>query len=69
MPEPPVVNASPLIILAHGGAFDLLRVAGDQLVVPSAVAVEIRQRGPTDVTVQMYLSDAVMNAALKKVGE
>ncbi len=52
MPEPPVVNASPLIILAHGGAFDLLRVAGDQLVVPSAVAVEIRQRGLADPAVQ-----------------
>ena len=52
MPETPVVDASPLIILAHGAAFDLLRVAGDQLVVPSAVAAEIRQRGPTDLTVQ-----------------
>ena len=52
MPEPPVVNASPLIILAHGTAFELLRVAGDRLVVPSAVAAEIHERGPADPTVQ-----------------
>ena len=51
MPEAPVVNASPLIILAHGAAFDLLRVAGDELVVPSSVAVKlptrpVRSHGP-----------------------
>jgi predicted nucleic acid-binding protein len=50
--EPPVVNASPLILLAHGGLFDLLRVAGDRLLVPAAVANEIRRRGPADPTVQ-----------------
>jgi len=38
VPEPPVVNASPLIVLARGGLFELLRVAGDRLVVPAAVA-------------------------------
>ena len=52
MAEPPVVNASPLIVLAHGGLFDLLRVAGDHLLVPAAVANEIRRRGPADPTVQ-----------------
>ena len=52
MPEPPVVNASPLIVLAHGGCFDLLRVAGDSIIVPLAVAAEIRHRGPDDPTVQ-----------------
>ena len=52
MASPPVVNASPLIVLAHGGVFELLRVAGDTVFVPSAVAGEIRRRGPHDPTVR-----------------
>jgi len=52
VPEPPVVNASPLIVLARAGVFDMLRVAGDRLLVPAAVAGEIRRRGPADPTVQ-----------------
>ncbi|MHB1035349.1 MAG: DUF3368 domain-containing protein [Pirellulales bacterium] len=47
----PVVNASPLILLAHGGAFDLLRAGWDSVLVPSSVATEIRRRGPMDPTV------------------
>jgi predicted nucleic acid-binding protein len=50
--EPPVANASPLILLAKGGCFELLRVAGEKVVVPRAVASEVRQRGPNDPTVQ-----------------
>jgi predicted nucleic acid-binding protein len=49
--NPPVVNSSPLILLAHGGAFDLLRAAWESILVPSSVAIEIRRRGPTDPTV------------------
>jgi predicted nucleic acid-binding protein len=49
--EPPIVDASPLIVLAHGGFFDLLRVAGDSVIVPLAVATEIGRRGPDDPTV------------------
>ena len=52
MAEPAVVNASPLILLARGGLFDLLRVAGERLIVPAAVANEIRRRGPADPTVR-----------------
>ena len=47
---PPVVNASPLIFLASGGYLDLLRLSGDDILVPEAVAQEIRRRGPEDVT-------------------
>jgi predicted nucleic acid-binding protein len=46
------VNASPLIYLALGGCFDLLRVASATVFVPSAVDGEIRRRGPADPTVQ-----------------
>ena len=51
MANPPVVDASPLILLAHGGAFDLLRATWESILVPSSVATEIRRRGPTDPTV------------------
>lgn len=51
MANPPVIDASPLILLAHGGAFDLLRTAWESILVPSSVATEIRRRGPTDPTV------------------
>ena len=41
MAEPPVVNASPLVVLARAGRLDLLRLLGDRVVVPEAVAVEV----------------------------
>jgi predicted nucleic acid-binding protein len=50
--EPPVVNASPLIYLAHANLLDLLQVAGQKILVPSPVAGEIRRRGPADPTVR-----------------
>ena len=52
MAERPAVNASPLIFLASADLLELLRLAGTEIVVPSMVAVEIRRRGPGDVTVQ-----------------
>jgi predicted nucleic acid-binding protein len=45
-----VVDASPLIHLAKGGYLELLRLVGDSVAVPVAVANEIRRRGPEDLT-------------------
>jgi len=50
--EPRVVNASPLIYLARCGLLDLLRLRGEDVRVPAAVAEEIHRRGPTDPTVR-----------------
>ena len=52
MPNVPVVNASPLIILAKAGYLDPLRLAGDSAVTPLAVAHEVRQAGPGDPAVR-----------------
>ena len=38
----PIVNSSPLILLARVGRLDLLRLLGDQVRVPETVAVEVR---------------------------
>ena len=46
----PIVNASPLIFLSKSGHLDLLQLAGEQVLVPEPVALEIRRRGPEDVT-------------------
>lgn len=51
MAERPVINASPLIFLSRGGILDLLQLLDDEILVPSAVAVEIQQRGTNDPTV------------------
>jgi predicted nucleic acid-binding protein len=52
VPERPAVNASPLILLARGGLLELLQLAGEEIVIPDAVAAEIQRRGPTDPTAQ-----------------
>ena len=48
MPEPPVANASPLIVLAQGGRLDPLRTAGDRVVLPTAVEREVFRPGLAD---------------------
>lgn len=50
MGERAVINASPLILLARGGHLGLLRAFANEIWVPEAVAVEIRQLGSGDVT-------------------
>jgi predicted nucleic acid-binding protein len=50
--EPPVVNASPLIYLAHANLFEILQTVGPDICVPGAVVAEIRRRGPGDPTVR-----------------
>lgn len=50
MPERPAVNASPLIFLSRGDQLDLLKIAGDEVVIPLTVAAEIQQRGSEDPT-------------------
>lgn len=50
MSKPAVVNASPLIHLARADLFDLLRLAGDDVIVTDAVSTEILARGTDDAT-------------------
>lgn len=52
MPNPLVVNASPLIVLAKTGFLDLLRAFGNPVIVPSAVVQEVQQGGPSDPATQ-----------------
>jgi predicted nucleic acid-binding protein len=47
MPERWILNASPLIVLAHIGYEDLLLTLTDQVVIPRAVASEI-EAGPVE---------------------
>jgi hypothetical protein len=39
-------------LLAHAGFLDFLRYAAPEIVIPHAVAEEIRRRGPADPTAQ-----------------
>jgi predicted nucleic acid-binding protein len=56
--EPAVVNASPIIVLVRAGYLELLRQAGEQLIVPAAVASELEHRGPDDPAVRALASTA-----------
>ena len=50
MADPAVVNASPLILLTAAGLTDLLKLAGQPLLVPRDVMEEIEAYGPADAT-------------------
>lgn len=52
MPEPAVVNASPLILLAKAGRLELLRALGRDLIVPDVVLEELKAKGSDDPVVQ-----------------
>ena len=52
MPDPVVVNASPIIVLARAGFIDLLRLAGDPIQVPQAVMHEVSQGASNDPAIQ-----------------
>ncbi|MDM8005229.1 MAG: DUF3368 domain-containing protein [Phycisphaerae bacterium] len=52
MSEQAIADASPLILLARAGHFDLLRAAGKRVLVPAPVVSEIERRGEADVTVR-----------------
>lgn len=47
-----MVNTSPLIVLARAGLIELLRVAGEQIIVPAAVVTEVSRRGSSDIAVR-----------------
>jgi len=44
------INASPLILLTKAGLLDLFQSVSQEVVVPSAVAMEIQQYGVRDIT-------------------
>jgi predicted nucleic acid-binding protein len=50
--ERTAVNASPLIYLSRAGLIQLLQLVGAEIVVPLAVAQELRRRGPEDPAVR-----------------
>lgn len=52
MVDQAVSNASPLIFLSRGGHLPLLRSFAECILVPEAVASEIRAKGPDDCTAQ-----------------
>lgn len=54
--EPPVADASPLIILAHGGRLDLLRVLFGRVIVPGMVKREILRPGIPDAAIEALRS-------------
>ena len=52
MAKAAVVNASPLIYFTAVGQLELLRLAGDEILVPRAVSAEVRRWGEDDPAVR-----------------
>ena len=52
MPEPPVINASPIIHLSRAGHVELLNQLWSRIIVPSTVADEVRAKSRDDVAAQ-----------------
>jgi len=52
VPDQAVVDASPLIFLARAGRLEFLQLAAPEILVPAAVATEIRQYDAADPAVQ-----------------
>jgi predicted nucleic acid-binding protein len=50
--ETAVINASPLIFLSRGRCLNLLQLVADRILVPEAVAGELRAKGTRDPTAQ-----------------
>ena len=58
MSSPPVVNASPLIYLAHADLIEILQVEASRVHVTRTVSEEILRRGPQDPTAQILKNTA-----------
>lgn len=70
MVDEAVVNASPLIFLARGGHLELLREFAGRILVPAAVAAEIRAKGTDDPTARLLASaDWLRTAADPRIPE
>ena len=48
----PIVDTSPLIVLSRAHLLDLLTIAGERVLVPTAVIAEVAAYGPDDPTFQ-----------------
>jgi predicted nucleic acid-binding protein len=55
--EPPIIDASLLIILAEGGLLDLLKVQADLVCLPRPVETEVFGRGSPDAAVEALRSE------------
>ncbi|HIJ84545.1 MAG: hypothetical protein HW380_1641 [Magnetococcales bacterium] len=63
MPEPVIINASPLIFLARSRQIHLLQHLHRPVLVPQPVVQEIRARGPHDPTVRTLNETAWLEIA------
>lgn len=63
MVEAAVCNASPLIYLCRAEHLPLLKVAGEQIVVPSAVMDELRAKGADDPVVRAVEAEGWLRLA------